>query len=115
MPCATQNELNGTDAATLIETGQLRPEDRLPSIRQLACDLDLATGTIGRAYQELESAGLIRSRRGGGTRVAVPPLDTDTVQRQRLTAAARTYAAHAAALGVSLPDAQRALDRAWSP
>ena len=100
---------------TLIETGQLRPEDRLPSIRQLARDLDLATGTVGRAYQELESAGLIRSRRGGGTRVAVPPLDTDTVQRQRLTAAARTYAAHAAALGVSLPDAQRALDRAWSP
>ena len=91
---------------TLIETGQLRPEDRLPSIRQLARDLDLATGTVGRAYQELESAGLIRSRRGGGTRVAVPPLDTDTVQRQRLTAAA---------LGVSLPDAQRALDRAWSP
>ena len=33
--------------ATLIETGQLRPEDRLPSIRQLARDLDLATGTVG--------------------------------------------------------------------
>ena len=37
--------------ATLIETGQLRPEDRLPSIRQLARDLDLATaGTAKSTY-----------------------------------------------------------------
>ena len=52
---------------------------------------------------------------GTHTNLSVSASDTDTVQRQRLTAAARTYAAHAAALGVSLPDAQRALDRAWSP
>jgi DNA-binding transcriptional regulator YhcF (GntR family) len=35
-----------------------------------AGDLGLAVGTVARAYRELESAGLVRSRRGGGTHIA---------------------------------------------
>jgi DNA-binding transcriptional regulator YhcF (GntR family) len=31
--------------------------------------LGLAVGTVARSYRELETAGLVRSRRGGGTRV----------------------------------------------
>ncbi|EKA62370.1 Histidine utilization repressor [Janibacter hoylei PVAS-1] len=49
----------------LIETGQLVTGERLPSVRQLAGDLGLATGTVARAYRELESAGLVVTRRGG--------------------------------------------------
>ncbi|MEU1965891.1 GntR family transcriptional regulator [Micromonospora sediminicola] len=56
--------------ADLIEYGVLAPDDRLPPLRQLAADLGLAVGTVARTYRELESAGLIVSRRGGGTRVA---------------------------------------------
>ncbi|MFJ2006714.1 GntR family transcriptional regulator [Streptomyces chartreusis] len=33
-------------------------------------DLDLAPGTVARAYRELGAAGLIRCRRAAGTRVA---------------------------------------------
>ncbi|SCG45823.1 GntR family transcriptional regulator [Micromonospora humi] len=57
----------------LIEYGVLGPGERLPPLRQLASDLGLAVGTVARAYRELEVAGLIISRRGGGTRVAVNP------------------------------------------
>lgn len=56
--------------ASLVTTGVLRPGDRLPSLRQLAGDLGLAVGTVGRAYAELEAAGVLVSRRGGGTRIA---------------------------------------------
>ncbi|MGZ4621259.1 MAG: GntR family transcriptional regulator [Blastococcus sp.] len=53
----------------LISSGVLAPGDRLPPLRQLAADLGLAVGTVARSYRELEAAGLVRSRRGGGTRV----------------------------------------------
>ena len=56
--------------AELIQSAALAPGDRLPPLRQLAADLGLAVGTVARAYRELESAGLISSRRGGGTRVS---------------------------------------------
>lgn len=55
--------------ADLIASGSLRPGDRLPPLRQLAADLDLAVGTVGRAYKLLEADDLVRSRRGAGTRV----------------------------------------------
>src|SRR3981189_2816184 len=45
-------------------------DERLPPVRQLAAALRLATGTVARAYRELEQAGHVVSRRGGGTRVA---------------------------------------------
>jgi DNA-binding transcriptional regulator YhcF (GntR family) len=53
----------------LISSGVLAPGDRLPPLRQLAADLGLAVGTVARTYRELEAEGLVRSRRGGGTRV----------------------------------------------
>ena len=54
----------------LIRYGVLAPGDRLPPLRQLAADLGLAVGTVARTYRELEMAGMVVSRRGGGTRVA---------------------------------------------
>ena len=55
--------------AGLIQSAVLTPGGWLPPLRQLAADLGLAVGTVARAYRELESAGLVTSRRGGGTRV----------------------------------------------
>lgn len=99
--------------ATYIETGQLRPGDRLPPLRQLARDLDLAVGTVARTYRELENARLVRSRRGGGTTVSVPAVSPARARRERLANAAATYAAHARALGVEEPEAVAALEAAW--
>jgi DNA-binding transcriptional regulator YhcF (GntR family) len=59
--------------AELIHTGALPPGTRLPTVRQIAADLALATGTVARAYRELEAAQLLVTRRGGGTRVAEHP------------------------------------------
>lgn len=68
--------------ASLIGSGVLAPGERLPPLRQLAADLDLAVGTVARTYQELEAAGLVVSRRGGGTRVRADlPVPTSTTPR----------------------------------
>ena len=51
----------------LIESGALLENDGLPSIRQLASQLDVAINTVARSYQELERKGLIISNGRKGT------------------------------------------------
>jgi GntR family transcriptional regulator len=51
----------------MIESGLLAENDSLPSIRQLASQLDVAINTVSRAYQELERKGLIISNGRKGT------------------------------------------------
>lgn len=55
-----------------ILSGNLLPETRLPSTRQLAESLGVSRITITNAYAELESYGLIYSRAGSGTYVMAP-------------------------------------------
>lgn len=86
--------------AGLIHSAVLQPGDRLPPLRQLAADLGLAVGTVARAYRELESAGLISSRRGGGTRVTQTAPILSNSQRQRLLRThARAFVQQAVLLG----------------
>lgn len=50
-----------------IAAGELTGGARLPTVRALAADLGVAVNTVGRAYSELEAAGLVASRRKLGT------------------------------------------------
>ncbi len=56
--------------ATAIEAGELAPEERLPPIRSLAEQLDVALVTVSQAYETLAARGRIVSRVGRGTFVA---------------------------------------------
>lgn len=49
-----------------IVTGELKANEALPSIRALAGELQVSVITTKRAYEELESEGLIRSVAGKG-------------------------------------------------
>ena len=62
--------------SSLIALGALDPGTRLPTVRSLAADLGIATGTVARAYKELEASGLVDSRRRGGTVVTAPAAGT---------------------------------------
>jgi len=53
--------------AAFVQGGLLPEGARLPTMRALAADLGVATGTVARAYGELETAGLVASRRRTGT------------------------------------------------
>ena len=44
-----------------IRLGILQTGDRLPSVRQAACDLGVNPNTIARAYAQLEAEGVVHS------------------------------------------------------
>ena len=50
-----------------VNSGQLGPGDPLPSIRQLASDLELNNKTVAKAYRLLERDSVIQSRGYRGT------------------------------------------------
>lgn len=76
--------------------GTLPAGTRLPTVRALASELDLAPNTVARAYRELEAAGVIETRGRSGSFVA---LSSDSAERA-LQEAAATYAARARELGI---------------
>jgi molybdate-binding protein/DNA-binding transcriptional regulator YhcF (GntR family) len=66
-----------------ILLGELKPRDRLPSVREMAVQWSCTPGTIQRAYQELARQGLVTSRAGQGTRVVEKPLRQDEIPLRR--------------------------------
>lgn len=53
-----------------VVLGALRPDDPLPSVRDLAAELRVSPNTVAQAYRELERSGEAYTRRGVGTFVA---------------------------------------------
>jgi len=91
-----------TDA---IAAGRLAPGQRLPSHRELATQLIIAPLTVKKAYDELESAGLIQTQRGRGTFVcATLPIPDATASRERLREAGQRLLSQATLSGLSLAD-----------
>ena len=68
---------------SLIERGELRAGDSLPTVRQLAGDLGVAPNTVARAYAELQEEGLLTSEGRRGTRVAAGVSANDKSTRTR--------------------------------
>lgn len=56
-----------------LALGLVLPGERLPSVREMAAITALNPNTVARAYQEMERLGLIETRRGRGTFVALSP------------------------------------------
>ena len=96
---------------TQIITGQLRPGEALPSIRALAKDLKISVITTKRAYDELESEGLIDTVAGKGCFVAEKNLDLIREQQLReLEGHLSAAAALARGCGVSRRELEEMLD-----
>lgn len=53
-----------------IAAGRLSVGERLPAARELAAELGVNFHTVRKAYQQLESDGLLLVERGRGTKVA---------------------------------------------
>ncbi|MCA9027290.1 MAG: GntR family transcriptional regulator [Planctomycetaceae bacterium] len=60
----------------LTASGRLAAGEQLPPVRKLAEQILVNPNTVARAYRELESAGILTTRRGAGVFVAdgVSPL-----------------------------------------
>lgn len=62
----------------LIKSGQIKPGDVLPTVRELATQLGVNYNTIHKVYQDLEADNLICSSRG--KRSFVADVDKDVLQ-----------------------------------
>ncbi len=86
-----------------IASNQIQPGKRLPTVRQLAQSLGINSGTVSRAYLELEQEKIVISRRGGGTIVATKagnPLVSKLRQR-RLSSLVSNHILETLSLGYS--------------
>jgi GntR family transcriptional regulator len=98
----------------LVARGALPAGALVPSVRDLARDLQVNPATVSKAYQRLTDAGVLAVRRGEGTFVAeMPPAMEDTQRSSRLHEEAVRYASLAVTLGASREEALATVESAW--
>src|SRR5829696_2933810 len=77
----------------LVAAGTLAPGTAVPSVRDLAKELQVNPATVSKAYQRLTDAGVLVVHRGEGTFVAEGPSPLPASERRRrLEAEALRYA-----------------------
>lgn len=84
---------------SMVVSGALAPDEKLPSVRALATQLSINPNTIQRSYNELEAEGLIYSVPGKGSFVS-PDRSADLRRRLELTEKFREITAELRYLGV---------------
>ena len=88
-----------------IASKTLTAGDQLPTVRQLAVDLEINPNTIMRAYRELELGGVLETHQGTGTFIANKKIERSSAERDRqLTQLAGEFAARVGAAGLALED-----------
>jgi len=97
--------------ATLCASGQLRPGERLPSVRELARELAVNQNTVLRVYERLCGEGLLEMRHGQGTFVSARAKRGQlAVHRERIVDELRQLARQALGLGLSFEELHELLD-----
>src|ERR1700684_3941507 len=66
-----------------IASGALTAGDQLPTVRQLAVDLEINPNTVVRAYRELELGGLLETHQGTGTFIGTQKMRGGEAERER--------------------------------
>jgi GntR family transcriptional regulator len=84
-----------------VASGDLKPDDQLPTVRQLAAELRVNFNTIARAYRLLDEAGLISTQQGRGTYIVEPRGEdrSEMLQKEAMLELTRQYIKEAAQLG----------------
>ena len=89
-----------------VASGELKPDDQLPTVRQLASELRVNFNTIARAYRILDEAGLISTQQGRGTYIleGTTPEVSRSIKEQSLQEMASTFLVETKQLGFSLEE-----------
>jgi GntR family transcriptional regulator len=88
-----------------VASGALGPGDQLPTVRQLAVDLEVNPNTVVRAYRELEYDGLLETHQGTGTFISDQKMPRAGDERQRqLSQIVSDAIARAGAAGFTVRD-----------
>jgi GntR family transcriptional regulator len=95
----------------LIHAGQLKTGDQLPTMRALSIELAVNFNTVALAYRELDSQGVITTRRGEGTFVTKTPAESEMqqIRQSKLQSLVESLFDEASRLGYSVAEVQRAV------
>jgi GntR family transcriptional regulator len=90
----------------LVLSGQFKPGDQLPTVRQLAAELQINFNTVARAYRILDKRQLISTQHGRGTYIWAIPGEEKIRQLRRdsLHEMTRRYLIMAATMGFQADD-----------
>ena len=89
----------------LVQAGALQPDTRLPSVRQLASDLEVNPNTVAKAYSLLEREGVVETAGRRGTVVtAKAPAAVRRAVGDRLGESIERVLEEAAGLGVEVSE-----------
>ncbi len=95
-----------------LASGTLARGDQLPTVRQVAVDLEINPNTVLRAYRELEIRGVLDTQQGTGTFVSDRPVAEDEPERARkLEQFVGDVTARAGAAGFTLSEVVEALQK----
>jgi GntR family transcriptional regulator len=88
-----------------MAAGRLAGGHQLPTVRQVAVDLEINPNTVVRAYRELEIRGVLETQQGTGTFISQQKVKRDDLERQRqLNQLVTEFVSRAGAAGFSIGD-----------
>lgn len=89
-----------------VAIGELKPDDQLPTVRQLASELRVNFNTIARAYRILDEAGLISTQQGRGTYILeeTTPEVSRNIKENSLQEMTKSYIVEASRMGFSMEE-----------
>ena len=95
-----------------VASGELRPGEALPSVRQLASQLRVNPATVVQAYRDLETEGFVEMRQGAGTFVReVVPERRASERAKQAKELVRQMVAEAGRLGLTPKELLQAIER----
>lgn len=97
----------------LILSGDLKKDDKLPSVRSLAKELGINPNTIQKAYTELERCGIIVSMPGRGSMVLAERESLRDEMSGKLENAMTALAREMRESGIDKEEFVRAAEEAW--
>jgi GntR family transcriptional regulator len=84
----------------------LKPGEKLPTVRQLAVDLQVNFNTIMKAYSELELRGVINTQQGTGSFITEDRAVIDPKEKKKgLQSLCSTFLDEIAGLGITVEEA----------
>lgn len=99
--------------AGLISAGKLKPDERLPAVREVAKQLGINPNTVQKAYGLLEQAGFIYSIPAKGSYVSPQTTAADAVRTEALRRLEEELLA-AKKAGVTREAAAGSVEKIWS-
>jgi GntR family transcriptional regulator len=66
-----------------IGSGEVKPGDKLPTVRSLAIELKINPNTVAKSYNELEIRGLVTTQVGSGTYISNKKVEINEIERKK--------------------------------